>query len=403
MGADPKLVAAVALQRASRALRLVESLPEQPVPAAPEVSFRIVDNDLVVTVDGAEQNLGRVVGRDGDSVKLEDVLSKVYAWLRENITQPKDGASATPEQIAQAVAAWLAEHKAEMRGKDADPVDVQALQADLRETTTRWLAANIRQPKDGDPGRAPTREEIELAVSLWMEFNIADWLPDLNDLRPMVIEWLTKNIAQPKNGAPATAEQIQRAVDAWLQRNFKQPEPLQPQLLKGLNGVGIDDITQPKEGIARITLTDGRHFDLKLPRGKAGESQTMYLGGGSGMSAQQVQQLIQEALASMGMYDDYKQIEYLDEQPGTGEMLTFTFSAPVQFIVIEMISTLTDLDAQEAQEGSAASGGTIPSATRGALLKHAVPITLLDDTDIVKVLPPASTRIRVYGKRRTAV
>lgn len=110
-------------------------------------------------------------------------------------------------------------------------------------------------------------------------------------------------------------------------------------------------------------------------------------------------------------FDDYKQVEYLNEQAGssaTAGVLTFTFSAPVQFIVVELVSTL-DQDAQaetiEALEGSAASGGTVPTATKGAVLKHEIPVTLLDDTDTVRTFVPGTTdyRVRVYGKRRVAV
>ena len=47
----------------------------------------------------------------------------------------------------------------------------------------------------------------------------------------------------------------------------------------------------------------------------------------------------------------------------------------------------------------------MPSALKGAVLKHEVPVTLLDNTDTVRTFVEGTTdyRVRVYGKRRVAV
>lgn len=215
-----------------------------------------------------------------------------------------------------------------------------------------------RHPEKGDPGRDPTADEIFTAVSLWMAFN-----PDA------------------VRGEPGKS----------------------PKAVPGPAGVGIDDL-DVEDGELVVVLTDGRKKSFKLPEIKDRRYNTTLLGAGGagGISAEQVQQLIDEAIANMP-FDDYAQIEYLDEQDGDGTVKTFTFSAPVQFIVVEMISTLTDPDQIELQEGSATSGSALPTPTKGALLKSEIPVTLLDNTDTVKVLAPANTRLRVYGKRRVAI
>lgn len=102
-------------------------------------------------------------------------------------------------------------------------------------------------------------------------------------------------------------------------------------------------------------------------------------------------------------FDDYAQAEYLPDQASTGSELTFSFTAPVQFVAVEMVSLLTDQDAQDAQEGRVTTGTTAPAQGIGAILKHEQPVTLLVDTTAVRVLAPASCRVTVYGKRRVAV
>lgn len=139
-------------------------------------------------------------------------------------------------------------------------------------------------------------------------------------------------------------------------------------------------------------------------KGTEGKSGTVFVGGGGGdgLTRGQVLALIEEN----GMqFDDYADAEFLPEQPGVGGVLVFSFSAPAQFIVIEMVSTLdesTQADAIDALEGRVATGATVPTATVGAILKHEQPVTLLVTTGTVRVLAPANTRINVYGKRRSA-
>lgn len=215
-----------------------------------------------------------------------------------------------------------------------------------------------RQPEKGDAGRDPTADEIFTAVSLWMEFN-----------------------REEVRGEPGKT----------------------PKAVPGPAGVGIDDL-DVEDGELVVVLTDGRKKRFKLPEAKRGRYNTTLLGAGgtSGMTADQVQLLIDEAIANMP-FDDYAQVEYLDEQAGDGTVKTFTFSAPVQFIVVEMISTLTDPNQIELQEGSVTSGADLPTPSKGALLKSGIPASLMVSTDTIKVLAPADTRIRVYGNRRVAI
>lgn len=300
MAADLRLSIAVALQRANRALKAIDEI-RAAVTKSIDVALRVVDGELIATIDGQENNLGRVAGEDGedgDSVSLDDVRALVGDWLAKNITQPKDGQSPTAEQIAQAADLWLEANVGRLRGKDADPVDVEHLLERLKVMAAEWLASNIEQPRDG---RDPNAEEISLAVALWMEFNLAERLPSLSDLRATATEWLTQNIHQPADGLSVTDAQVRAAVESWMRLNYRPPKDGDPgKVVLGLPGVGIEQIAQVGEDTARIILTSGKHFDLKLPRGKAGTSETMYFGGASGISALQVQQMIEEAFADMG-------------------------------------------------------------------------------------------------------
>lgn len=102
-------------------------------------------------------------------------------------------------------------------------------------------------------------------------------------------------------------------------------------------------------------------------------------------------------------FDDYADTEYLPEQSGDGTVKTFTFSAPVQLMAVEMVSTLDEATQQneiDAQEGRATVGDTQPTATVGAILKHEQEKMLFGNTNAVHVLAPANTRINVYGMRR---
>lgn len=311
--------------------------------------------------------------------ELQEAIVAILGKLKELI-----GRLRAVERDVEAIKA--VEIPAPRDGRDPTPEEIEAAAA-------KWLLANITQPKDGSPGEpgkpgrpgpAPTALEIELAVELWMEFNL--------------------DRIRGKDGKDVTPAQVAKAAAAWLSANIRQPKDGDPgKSIKGDDGIGVQAIEQPARDVMRVQLTDGRYYDVRLPlpsEPKAQSNTTVIQRGGGGLTEDQVQAMITEALSDMP-FDDYSAIEYLEDQAGDGSVKTFTFSALVQFIVIEMVSTLSDPDLQEAQEGRATSGtAQAPAAAIGAVLKHEVPVTLLDSTDTVRVLAPANTRVTVYGKRR---
>jgi len=282
MGADLRLAVAAALSRANRSLKAIEELKALPAPAPElDVGFQVIEGRLIVTINGEQQDLGRVAGEDGDSVSLDDVRKLVTTWLAENISQPKDGDSPSIEQIADVASRWLEANVELLRGepgKPADQVDLQALLSELKGMSAEWLAKNIKQPRDG---RDPTFEEIQTAVGLWMEFNIDEHLPGLEELRAIAETWLAANLRQPKDGESVTAAQAQAALDAWMAKNYKAPKDGDPGKTIILPGIGLDRVEQPNAETVRFVLTSGKHFDIKLPKGKPARPDTVFLGSSS--------------------------------------------------------------------------------------------------------------------------
>lgn len=109
-----------------------------------------------------------------------------------------------------------------------------------------------RQPEKGEPGRDPTADEIQTAVSLWMEFHRED-----------------------VRGEPGRS----------------------PKAVPGPAGVGIDDVDVDGSDLV-IVLTDGRKKRFKLPTAKPKQYPSMLIGAGGsgGLSADQVEQMINDAL-----------------------------------------------------------------------------------------------------------
>lgn len=139
----------------------------------------------------------------------------------------------------------------------------------IREAATAWLSANISQPADGQPGaegpqgpqgdtgpqgpegRPPTEQEIELAVSIWMEAN-------RNSLRGT-------DGRRGDDGANG-----RDGVDG-------RPGPVGPAGPTGAAGIGIALVEQRDEESFWITLDDGREFEIELPK-----TATQIITGGGG-------------------------------------------------------------------------------------------------------------------------
>lgn len=139
----------------------------------------------------------------------------------------------------------------------------------IREAATAWLSANITQPADGQPGaegpqgpqgdtgpqgpqgRPPTEQEIELAVSIWMQANRAG-LRGVDGRRG-------DDGADGRDG-----------VDG-------RPGAVGPVGPAGAAGIGIALVEQREEGSFWVTLDDGREFEIELPK-----AATQIIAGGGG-------------------------------------------------------------------------------------------------------------------------
>lgn len=134
-----------------------------------------------------------------------------------------------------------------MAALESGPVIRDPTAEELRALADEWLAANVRQPVDGAAGTngrdaEPVSDEaIEQAVQIWMRANRA------------------RLIGAPgrpgRDGAPG--ERGTAGIPG-------------PRGESGADGVGIAEITQPRPGEMLVTLTDGREYTLRLPRGLSG-------------------------------------------------------------------------------------------------------------------------------------
>ena len=127
-------------------------------------------------------------------------------------------------------------------------------EGEIRDAATKWLSANITQPKDGLDGRdgadgergergpPPTEEEISLAVETWLEIN-RESLRGADGV----------NGADGRDGVAG-----ERGADG-------DRGPRGPAGDRGADGVGIALVEQRDEKSFVITLTDEREFTIDLP------------------------------------------------------------------------------------------------------------------------------------------
>jgi hypothetical protein len=127
----------------------------------------------------------------------------------------------------------------------------------IRQAATDWLASNITQPadgkdgadgrdgldgKDGADGRAPTDEEISLAVETWMEINR-----------------VALRGPAGKDGLAGGSGDTGPAGPVGPRGNVGPAGPIGPA------GVGIALVEQRSPEAFWITLTDGQEFEITLP------------------------------------------------------------------------------------------------------------------------------------------
>lgn len=90
--------------------------------------------------------------------------------------------------------------------------------------------------------------------------------------------------------------------------------------------------------------------------------------------------------------DDFDGGQVLEDQAGAGAVLTFTFSSPVNLVVMESSGAALVARADPF-------GGT-PDTDTGIPLRHETPTYAPVITSSVKVFAPIGTTISVYGYRR---
>lgn len=92
--------------------------------------------------------------------------------------------------------------------------------------------------------------------------------------------------------------------------------------------------------------------------------------------------------------DDYQGGEVLADQTGAGAVLTFTFAAARNLILIEAVGTGT-------QVARADPFGGTPTATQGIRCDDSVPTYLPVTATVVKIFAPASMAVAVAGFSRS--
>lgn len=132
-------------------------------------------------------------------------------------------------------------------GQDAPAISDQQ----IKDAAAAWLVDNIVQPKDGEPGpkgddglpgRAPTPEEISLAVDIWFEIN-------------------RDELVGPAGRDGNDGADGRDGVDGRNGTDGRDGRD-------GADGVGIALVEQRDEFSFWITLSDGREFEIELPRPK---------------------------------------------------------------------------------------------------------------------------------------
>lgn len=85
----------------------------------------------------------------------------------------------------------------------------------------------------------------------------------------------------------------------------------------------------------------------------------------------------------------YEDAEYLEDKPGAGGVLTFTFSSPVHLAWVRVVGGV----------GRATSTGAEPTATKGAYCAADEPHPITQLASVVKVFAPVGTTVSVWGYR----
>lgn len=98
--------------------------------------------------------------------------------------------------------------------------------------------------------------------------------------------------------------------------------------------------------------------------------------------------------ADQKVHDDYQSGECLADQTGAGAVLTFTFTSPVQLVVVDANGAATDVARADPF------GGT-PTASLGVPCRDEAGAYMPVSTSVVRVFAPVGMIVSVVGYRRT--
>lgn len=204
-------------------------------------------------------------GKDADPDVTRALVEAAVKTAVEALPRPRDGEDAKPEAITAAVVAEFEQRAGELAkeaaalvpvpapGRDADPAETRA----LVEAEVAKAVAALPKPKDGDPGRDASAEDIAAAVAAEFERRTA--------------ELIRRTAAEVPPGKDADPEEVGRLVDAAVRRAVealpkpKNGEPgrdADPAAIAKMVDDAVARLPKPKDGVGLAGTFIGRDGEL---------------------------------------------------------------------------------------------------------------------------------------------
>jgi hypothetical protein len=271
----PSPLAAVWTGMEALARRLL-ALEQRPVPKdglpGAGIASALIDRDgnLILTrTDGAALNAGRVVGRDAEPVDQATIAADVSARmatelqaLREQVVALRDEIARTNTTMADELAKAVATIPAPKDGEPGKSVTLDDVAPVIEAAVSRAVAA-LPPPKpgaDGEPGKSVDPAEVERMVAECVTAAVAA-LPrprDGQDADPAVIaEMVAAEVAKlppAEPGRSITVEDVRPLIDDVVGKAVAAIPPAK-------DGTGIADMIVNAEGRLAVVLDDGRRID----------------------------------------------------------------------------------------------------------------------------------------------
>lgn len=238
--------------------------------------------------------------------EAETRASAAIAKAATDLPKPKDGQSVTMEQVSDLLKglfdAWAREADGRIvlavksavseipkpkdgdPGKDAIPVDVEVIKAQLVEycdglaadgqiSLEKMLARAVEslpKPKDGEPGKDATPVDVEAIKAVFAE-QYNEITARADKAIPAMVAQAVAAIPKPKDGdvgKSVTIDDVMPLYKAWFaewalgaERSFYEKADraiaAMPKPKDGRDGVGVKDIELVRGRVLRFTLPDG--------------------------------------------------------------------------------------------------------------------------------------------------